>query len=111
MTTRTHDEWMAAGTQRFGEQMRHWKFVCPSCKDVASGQDFIDEGVEPERAQNRIGQECIGRSLGALDKSIPKGEYKGRGCDWCAYGLFGGPDFVTFPDGKKIGIFPFAVPE
>jgi hypothetical protein len=68
---------------------------------VATPQDFKDAGANP----NRIGQECIGRSLGALRKNE---KYTGRGCDWCAYGLFRGPWIVVMPDGQEVGSFPLA---
>lgn len=92
----------------FGSDPEKWAFQCPNCSDVAVAQDFRDAGANP----NRLGQECIGRHLGALSgppttdsgKSIAK-----RGCDWVAYGLFRGPWFVELPAGNTAASFPLAV--
>jgi hypothetical protein len=103
----THEEWVARGRELFGDPP-NWKFVCPVCKDVSGLQDLLDAGHDQDEALRRLGRECIGRSLGALSKEIPIGKYKGRGCDWCAYGLFRGPVLVTMPDGSEVGAFRFA---
>ena len=98
--------------RRFGNDPMAWAFVCPSCKDVATGADFraaLDAAGHTEwHASDRLGQECIGRSLGVLLRDQPKGGYQGRGCDWCAYGLFRGPLIVVLPDGREIGSFRIA---
>lgn len=88
---------MHLANERFGSDGRKIAFRCPNCEDVATTQDFLDVG------SHAYGQECIGRSLGALDK-----DYNGRGCNWTAYGLFKGPWLVTLPDGSEIGCFPLA---
>ncbi len=93
--------------RRFGPIRSHWAFICPMCGDVANAQDFVAAGADP----NRVGQECIGRSLGVLKRDQPPGGYQGRGCDWCAYGLFRGPLFVTMPDGREIASFRIAPAE
>ena len=108
MTTRTRAELVAEMQTRFGEDSRDWAFKCPACGDVANGWDFIAACKnKPDRDPNIIGQECIGRTLGACDET-----YTGRGCDWAAYGLFHGPDFLIIPDGKggekKIPCFEIA---
>lgn len=87
--------------RRFGDDPKQWKFVCPSCGDVTCAQDFLDAGVDPQK----LGQECIGRQLGALAKPKATNE---RGCDWCAYGLFRGPWLITMPDGTEAGSFRLA---
>jgi hypothetical protein len=92
----TQAELMAEAKERFGEDVMTWAFRCPSCGDVASLGDFKVADADPGLA----GQECIGRHLGALSKAIKK--YKGRGCDWAAYGLFRGPWEIELPaDGNK----------
>lgn len=108
--TWTQEELVAELTKRFGPDYRKWAFQCPNCKDIATAQDFMDAIGSPtsRSASDRLGQECIGRSLGAIDKSISKGQYTGRGCDWVAYGLFSGPEFVIMPNGNKVGSFPIA---
>ena len=105
--TLTQAELMAEAKERFGEDQLKWAFECPHCGDVATFQDFKDAGAEA----HLTGQECIGRTLGALDRSVKK--YTGRGCDWAAYGLFSGPWFVVMPaEGdkpeRKVASFPFA---
>lgn len=92
--------------RRFGPDPLKWAFVCPSCEDVATAQDFKDAGADP----NRVGQECLGRWLGVLKREQPKGGYQGRGCDWSANGLFRGPMFIIMPDGKESPAFRIAEP-
>lgn len=106
--TLTQADLVAEAVAAFGDDPEKWAFRCPNCADVAVAQDFRDAGAHP----NGLGQECIGRHLGALSgppttdagKSIAK-----RGCDWAAYGLFAGPWFVVMPDGKTVPGFPLAV--
>ena len=108
---RTQAELVTEMTARFGPDHKGWAFVCPSCKDVATAQDFKDVLVangSDDDPFKHLGQICIGRLLGAISKSIPKGEYKGRGCDWCAFGLFSGPEFVIMPDGHEVASFAIA---
>lgn len=115
--TVTQDELVAELRQRFGNDPMRWAFQCPSCRDVATSQDFRNaldahprqrRDGSPVRASDLLGQECIGRTLGVLQRAQPKGGYQGRGCDWTAYGLFRGPWFVVLPDGEKIPSFPIA---
>ncbi|MGY0067689.1 VVA0879 family protein [Streptomyces sp. QTS137] len=111
----TQAELVAEATERFGKDPINWAFVCPSCGDVATGGDFREALVEKPRkhhtgadviASDVVGQECIGRTLGVLEKG--RGTYTGRGCDWVAYGLFGGPWTITLPDGRSMHAFPLA---
>lgn len=98
--------------RRFGPDPAAWAFVCPSCGDVATVTDFREAlaaaGRADEPASDHIGQVCIGRIAGALKIDQPKGGYKGRGCDWCAFGLFRGPMFVVLPDGREVASFRIA---
>ncbi|GAB3437390.1 VVA0879 family protein [Actinophytocola sediminis] len=105
--TLTQAELVAEARAAFGDDPETWAFRCPNCADVAVAQDFRDAGADT----GRLGQECIGRSLGALSgppttdagKAIAK-----RGCDWAAYGLFPGPWHIEMPDGKRVPGFPLA---
>ena len=72
MEIMTRQEWLAEGERRFGEKYSNWKFVCPKCGNIASGQEFKDAGAEP----NDMYANCIGRFV------------EGKGCDLAAYGLF-----------------------
>lgn len=116
--TLTQPKLRAELEERFGPDPMAWAFVCPNCRDVATGQDFRDalaaadpqrmarDGT-PVRASELLGRECIGRVLGALREKRQK-DWKGRGCDWCAYGLFGGPWFIDIGEGRTMGCFPIA---
>lgn len=111
----TQAELIAEATERFGDDPLQWAFACPSCGDIANGQDFHEALAANPRthrsgeaviASDLVGQECIGRTLGALTKSHPK--YDGRGCDWAAYGLFAGPWTIALPNGRTMHAFPLA---
>ena len=84
----TKEEWLAEGKRLFGDRLVDYRFRCPKCGNVASGQEFKDAGAGP----NAMCCECIGRHV------------KGKGCDWAAYGLF---DICTVHvDGQPV--FEFA---
>lgn len=122
MTRYKHAEWLALLKERFGDDPANWAFRCPVCNDVATGADFTAAlAAHPRKrtdgsvimASDRLGQECIGRSLGALErprtaKMEDSRKWGGRGCDWTTYGLFNGPDFVELDDGKEHPCFPIA---
>ena len=69
---KTAAEWRAEGERRFGPHPEDWKFKCPRCGRINTGQEFKDAGAKPDSMYC----ECIGRH----DKT--------KGCDWAAYGLF-----------------------
>lgn len=112
--TLTHAELLAEAQERFGENPLDWAFLCPACGDAATGRDFGEALAGHPRtergaaiaASDIIGQECIGRTLGALAQGAEK--YQGRGCNWAAYGLFPAPWTVTLPDGGTMHCFPLA---
>ena len=98
-------EWREEGNRRFGDDIEDWKFVCPACGRVNTGQEFKDLGATPDDSYTT----CIGRHNGkgvTPNKSDPK-----YGCDWAAFGLFGTMgkgDIVVTDDGKETHIFAFA---
>lgn len=96
----TQPELLAAAKERFGDDPLDIAFQCPRCQDVATIRDF------PKDKRHLAGQECIGRSLGALQGAAK--DYKGRGCDWCSYGLLRGPWEIEMPDGHSAWSFPLA---
>jgi hypothetical protein len=111
----TQAELLAEATDRFGADPIKWAFVCPSCGDIANGEDFRRALADRPRkhrsgadviASDVVGQECIGRSLGALETSDEK--YTGRGCTWVAYGLIRGPWEIALPDDRSMWAFPLA---
>jgi hypothetical protein len=96
----TEEEWRALGERLFGADLACWRFRCPTCGVVMSidmARSFSDDEKERLRGRWSIEQECIGRYL------------PGRGCNWCAYGLFRGPHFVVRGD-KKTPVFGFDIP-
>lgn len=108
MQEQKYSEWMEEGKQRFGEDFTNWKFKCPCCGHVASGQDFKDLKAEP----NDMYQICIGRINGKSMRGFDSKKMDNKdGCDWAAFGLLGtlgkGKIIVT-DDGKKIEVFDFA---
>lgn len=68
----TKAEWMAEGKRLFSGDFTKWRFKCPKCGNVATGQEFKEIGQEPDA----MCCECIGRHV------------KNKGCDWASYGLF-----------------------
>lgn len=96
----TQKEMVDLAVARFGRDAMKWQFVCFHCGDVATPKDFQDAGADP----GKIGQECIGRSLGALANP----SWKGRGCDFAAYGLIPGPWEIEMPDGHVTYSFKLA---
>lgn len=109
--TLTARELLAEAVERFGDDPRFFAFTCPHCGDVACPQDFIDHGADPQRC----GQECIGRSVGALDHGTSAhdaGRSKAeRGCDWAAYGLFPGPWGIRYDEGHEVRSFRLTTTE
>jgi len=112
--TLTQAELVAEATERFGGNPMDWAFQCPACGDIATGQDFSEALAAHPRtgrdgsavtASDILGQECIGRTAGALAKDR---KYAGRGCDWAAYGLFPAPWTIMLPDDGKTHCFPLA---
>lgn len=106
MIKQSLNEWTEEGKKRFGEDFTKWKFKCPACGHVASGQDFKDLKAVP----NDMYQICIGRINGKGTDGM-KSKDEGYGCNWAAYGLFGNLGkgrIVITPEGKEIEIFDFA---
>lgn len=102
--THTLAEWQAEGERLFGPDMLAWKFVCPSCGNVAAIADF-----KPYRHMgadaNAATCACIGLFTG-----VPPGSARP-----CHYFAFTGdrslcPVFVLSPSGVVIPCFGFAVP-
>jgi hypothetical protein len=111
----TQAELVAEARERFGDDPLDWAFQCPNCGDVATGRDFRDAlakaPITNTSASDLLGQECIGRILGALDGPAGTGGGRGqagRGCDWAAYGLIPGPWTIVLPDGGTARGFPLA---
>ncbi len=99
----TLKEWQNELLKRFGKESVDYKFICPACGKVSSGQEYRDAGASP----NDMYQTCIGRHTG---KGSPD-KATGQGCNWAAFGLFGtlsGGDVVVTEDGKEVNVFSMA---
>ena len=98
----TFEEWKQEGIKRFGKDINDWVFKCPMCGREYSVKEFVEAGGEPDGAYC----ECIGRYLGA---GSPSKKNKGKGCNWCSYGLFGIPDKcdATYIKDKNALIYSF----
>jgi len=68
-------EYLQELINRFGEDRKNWKVICPNCKTIQSVQDFYDAGIEIKEASSFFGFSCIGRFT------------KKKGCDWTLGGL------------------------
>ena len=104
----THDDWIAEGKRRFGDDLRNWKFVCPACGRTNTGKEFEDAGAGPNKPYST----CIGRHNGkganGMANHILIPEY---GCNWAAFGLLGTlgkGNIVVTEDGNEVDVFAFA---
>ena len=59
-------------------------------------------------ASDILGQQCIGRLTGAPAAHERERTETRRGCDWAAFGLFRGPEFIITPDGTEVACFRIA---
>lgn len=84
----TQAELLTMARERFGDDPNRYAFVCPTCGDVASKQDYLDAGLP---GVELVGQQCIGRILREFNRPSD------RGCNTAAYGLIHGPWQVIVP--------------
>lgn len=104
-TRMSYKEWWAEGERRFGKDIMLWRFVCPSCGNIAAIADyraFKEKGATP----NSPTSECIGRYTGATD-AFDSAQHKP--CNYAGYGLIRiSPIVVIQEDGQEIESFAFA---
>ena len=83
----SYADWIAEGEKLFGPEAKKWRFVCPICGYVQSGEDFMSKTtLEKERVQEVIGFSCIGRWIDGARESF---EGTGEGpCNYAGGGLF-----------------------
>jgi len=100
--TITYANWVEEAIQKFGENPKMWKFVCPCCQHEAYIQDWIDAGC----TENQAAFSCVGRYLKQPVRDAFK---KGKGpCNYAGGGLFRlNPVTVKMPDGKEQQVFEF----
>ena len=75
--------------------------------DPAIEQDGLTELIEVPEGEPFIlhpGEFVLGSTMSA-EHWAKTGK---RGCDWCAFGLFRGPDVVVLSDGKEVYSFKMA---
>ncbi|HEX2868663.1 MAG TPA: VVA0879 family protein [Ignavibacteriales bacterium] len=87
-----YEDWKAQLIERFGENGKNWKFVCPSCGNVQSLQDFLDQGIKDGNPYYN----CIGRHV------------KGIGCNYTLGGLIGLHKTVVVKDLQIFPVFEMA---
>lgn len=97
--------WEAEGVSLFGDKMRNWKFVCPCCGFVQSGNDFLAAGADVIAAQSMLGFSCIGR----LSENSREAFGEGPGpCNYAGGGIFPrNPVIIILENGEKTSRFEF----
>jgi len=102
----THSQWLAYGSELFGDDIYQWRFVCPSCGYIARVQEWIDAGAP----KSTIAFSCVGRWHKTARPAFGSPDLPGP-CDYAGGGLFRlNPVRVTHPDGKTTDAFAFAEP-
>jgi len=106
----TREEWIAKGTELFGEDMSDWKFKCKFCKGVQSVESIrkqVAEGIKSQRHG----------LLKKGDSIRPEKECYGEKCNYVAWGLIGTGIHVVSDSSKPydvqnreniIEVMPFA---
>lgn len=98
-------EYHAALAKAWGDDPKHWRFVCPSCGVTQSIADFIEArpDVDPNVLARSVGFSCIGRWTGAegafnREKFAP--------CNYTSGGLFCiNALVVVMDDGEQVPAF------
>lgn len=96
----THAEWLAEGQRRFGA-LANWRWVCPVCGYIVSGQDYTNAGAPPDA----IAFSCVGRWIPGSRDALT-GEGPGP-CNYAGGGLLAFNPVVI--DGR-LRVFEFATP-
>lgn len=99
-----HEAWLARGRALFGPDWRQWRFVCPSCGHVQSGEDFLPFMGE-EAARSVVGYACIGRYDG-VHGAVPMWSEPGP-CNYSNGGLLCIADVYVIHQGARIPVFAF----
>lgn len=105
-TTMTIEEWKAEGAKRFGDNQMKWRFVCPSCANVVTPEDYKKAGA-PETT---VAFSCVGRWMPKTEATIFE---KGKGfCNYAGGGLFPlNPIAVVDEEAREHHVFDFAQTE
>ncbi len=102
--------WRKKGLELYGKDLKKWKFRCPICNCVQSGEDF--EKLESFKGDWRSFSHfsCLGRWTENPYRPFGKShKNKKNGCDYTSGGLFVVNKLqVKAPDSKNTPIFQFA---
>lgn len=98
----TAAEWFAEGERLYGPDRMKWKFVCPVCGHVATGEEWLKAGAN----KSNIGFSCIGRWLPGTRSAF---EERGVGpCNYAGGGLFQLNPVTITHEGEEDRYFEFA---
>lgn len=89
-----YEDWVTELKKRFGDDPKKWQFVCPSCGNIQTIQDFIDYNIE--NPEGKVYYNCIGRYV------------QGKGCDWTLGGLLKIHSTVVIQNGRPVPVFDMA---
>lgn len=99
------DEFIEAGTRRYGECRLNWKFICPSCGIITLGSDWM---MDPA-SRFGAGFSCIGNWRTNPKRAFTHGTYGHGPCDYVGGGsLSFNPIKVVLPDGSIMAMMDFA---
>lgn len=90
----SYEDWLNQLKSKFGDDSTKWAFKCPSCGNIQTPQDFIDNGIGEHK--DNVYYNCIGRYI------------KGKGCDWTLGGLFQINKVSVMKDAKVFPVFEIA---
>lgn len=89
-----YEDWLSELKSRFGEDSKKWAFKCPSCGNVQTAQDFVDNGLGEHK--DNVYFNCIGRYM------------KNKGCDWSLGGFLKINKISVMKDAKIFPVFEMA---
>lgn len=85
-------EWQAEGIARFGPDVNRWVFVCPSCGQAQTRQDWLAYETHPAEADRRLAFDCIGIRAEEVCPGAGAVYFaeatRGAGCLYTAAGVF-----------------------
>ena len=89
-----YEDWLTELKNRFGNDAKKWAFKCPSCGNIQTAQDFIDNGIDSP--ENKVYFNCIGRYV------------KDKGCNWSLGGLLQINKVSVMKDAQIFPVFEMA---
>lgn len=103
-----HAEWLAEARQRFGDNPKKWRFVCPACGNVQTINHFLPY-VNGAKAASMVYFSCVGRVDGKHG-NVHMGTKPGP-CNYTSGGLFVINTLIVERDGdsEPCPVFEFDV--